>query len=198
MLALALSSTARIICLIAPTAVLHIVDLAYSTETGQITGFRGAMIIKGTANSSTSGPNGLLYISGHNELYVGDGDGSVKIVDLSNNTVVGTVPLGISKRADEMTYDTNNKLAIVTGPDDDIAILPFISVTDRKVIHKVSSDNALNSIEQPAWNPADSLVCVSVPDSNVNPGGEIDIIETMSFTSTKILPVANYSSHGIS
>jgi hypothetical protein len=49
-LTLALSSTARIICLIAPTAVLHIVDLTYSTETDQITGFRGAIIIKGTVN----------------------------------------------------------------------------------------------------------------------------------------------------
>jgi hypothetical protein len=178
-------------------AVVHIVDLASSTETGQITGFKGASIINGTVDKPTSGPNGLLYIPGRNELYVGDGDGSVKVVDLSNNTVVDTIPLGISKRADEMTYDANSKLAIVTGPDDDIAILAFISVADRKIIHKVSFDNATNGIEQPAWNPADGLVYVSVPESNDNPGGEIDVIETLNFTTTKILPVTNCSSHGI-
>ena len=178
-------------------AVVHVVDLASSTETGQITGFKGATIINGTVNKPTSGPNGLLYIPGRNELYVGDGDGSVKIVDLSNNTIVDTIPLGISKRADEMTYDANNKLAIVTGPDDDIAILAFISVTDRTVIHKVSFDNATNGIEQPSWNPADGLIYVSVPESNANPGGEIDIIETTNFTTRKILPVTNCNSHGI-
>jgi WD40 repeat protein len=178
-------------------AVVHIVDLASSTETGQITGFKGATIINGTVNKPTSGPNGLLFIPDRNELYVGDGDGSVKIVDLSKNAVIDTIPLGISKRADEMTYDANNKLAIVTGPDDDIAILAFISVTDRKLIHKISFDNATNGIEQPAWNPADGLVYVSVPESKVNTGGEIDVIETTNFTTTKIIPVTNCSSHGI-
>ena len=178
-------------------AVVHIVDLASSTEKAQVTGFKGATIINGTVDKPTSGPNGLLYIPGRNELYVGDGDGSVKIIDLTNNTVVDTIPLGISKRADEMTYDANNKLAIVTGPDDDIAILAFISVTDRKIIHKMSFDNATNGIEQPAWNPADGLVYVSVPESKDNPGGEIDVIETKNFSTTKILPVANCSSHGI-
>jgi hypothetical protein len=178
-------------------AVVHIVDLASSTETGRITGFKGATIINGTVNKPTSGPNGLLYIPGRNELYVGDGDGSVKVVDLSKNTIVDTIPLGISKRADEMTYDANNKLAIVTGPDDDIAILAFISVADRKIVHKISFDNATNGIEQPVWNPADGLVYVSVPESKVNLGGEIDVIETTNFTTTKILPVTSCSSHGI-
>lgn len=96
-----------------------------------------------------------------------------------------------------MTYDANHKLAIVTGPDDDIAILAFISVADREVIHKVSFDNATNGIEQPVWNPADGLIYVSVPESNANPGGEIDVIETTNFTTMKILPVTNCSSHGI-
>jgi hypothetical protein len=95
---------------------------------------------------------------------------------LTNNTVVDTIPLGISKRADEITYDVNNKLAIVTGPDDDLPILAFISVTDRKIIHKISFSNATSGVEQPAWNPADGIVYVSVPESNDNPGGEIDII----------------------
>lgn len=73
-------------------AVVHIVDLASSTETGQITGFKGATVVNGTVDKPTLGPNGLLYIPGRNELYIGDGDGSVKVVDLSSNTVVDTIP----------------------------------------------------------------------------------------------------------
>jgi hypothetical protein len=131
-------------------AVVHVVDLATSTETHRIAGFVGAHIVNGTVNKPTSGPNGLLYVPDRNELYVGDGDGSVKVVDLGNLTVVDTIPLGISKRADEMTWDAKNQLAIVTGPDDDIAILAFISVADRKLVHKKTFPDATNGIEQPA------------------------------------------------
>lgn len=176
---------------------MHIADLASSTETGQIHGFVGATIVNGTVNKPTSGPNGLLYIPDRNELYVGDGDGSVKVVDLGNLTVVDTIPVGISTCAVEMTYDANNKLAMVTGPEADIAILAFISVTDRQVVHKVSFPNATSGIEQPAWNPSDGLVYVSVPETNDNPGGEIDVPETTNFTTVKIFPVSDCSSHGI-
>jgi hypothetical protein len=176
---------------------VHIVDLATSTELGRITGFVGATIINGTIDKPTSGPNGLLYIPGRNELYVGDGDGSVKVVDLSSNTIMAKIPLGISKRADEMTYDANQQIAIVSGPDDDIAVLAFITVADRKLVHKISFPNATNGIEKPFWNPADGSVYVSVPETNANSGGEIDVIETHTFTTTRIIPVANCSQHGI-
>jgi DNA-binding beta-propeller fold protein YncE len=77
---------------------VHIVDLASFTETGCISGFVGATIINGTVNKPTSGPNGLLCIPDRNELYVGNGDGSVKVVGLTNNSIVATIPLGISNR----------------------------------------------------------------------------------------------------
>src|SRR6266852_1207155 len=48
-------------------AVVHVVDIASSTETGQIPGFVGATIINGTVNKPMSGPNGLLYIPDRNE-----------------------------------------------------------------------------------------------------------------------------------
>lgn len=176
---------------------VHIIDLATSTELGRITGFVGASIINGTINKPTSGPNGLLYIPGRNELYAGDGDGSVKVVDLNSNTIVAKIPLGISKRADEMTYDANQQIAIVTGPDDDIAVLAFITVADRKLVQKISFPNATNGIEKAFWNPADGSVYVSVPETNANPGGEIDVIETHTFTTTRIMPVTNCSQHGI-
>jgi WD40 repeat protein len=176
---------------------VHIVDLATSTELGRIAGFVGATIINGTINKPTSGPNGLLYVPGRNELYVGDGDGTVKVVDLSSNTIVAKIPLGFSNRADEMTYDANRQIAIVSGPDDDIAVLAFITVADRKLVQKISFPNATNGIEKPFWNPADGSVYVSVPETNANPGGEIDVIETHTFKTTRIMPVTNCSQHGI-
>lgn len=114
--------------------IVHIVDLSSATETGSISGFVGAHIVNGTLDKPTSGPTGLLGIPGHNELFVGDGDGTVKVVDLSSNKVVDKVQLETKKRADEMTFDAKHNLAVVTGPDDDIASIWFISVTDRKIV----------------------------------------------------------------
>jgi hypothetical protein len=66
-----------------------------------------------------------------------------------------------------------------------------------KLVQKVSFPNATNGIEKPFWNPADGSVYVSVPETNANPGGEIDVIETHTFTTTRIMPITNCSQHGI-
>ena len=58
-----------------------------------ITVFKGATIINTIVNKPKLRPKSLLYVPGRNELYVGDGDISVKIVDLSNNTIVDTCVL---------------------------------------------------------------------------------------------------------
>lgn len=177
--------------------IVHVVDLSSATEIDSISGFVGAHIVNGTLDKSTSGPAGLLGIPGRNELYVGDGDGTVKVVDLSSNKVVDKIQLDIKKRADEMTFDAKRNLAIVTGPDDDIASIWFISVTDRKIVGNMTFPNATNGVEKPAWNPTDGLLYLSVPETNDNPGGEIDVIDPSTFKVTKILPEPECSSHGI-
>jgi DNA-binding beta-propeller fold protein YncE len=145
----------------------------------------------------TSGPNGLLLIPDRDELYVGDGDGTVKIIDLQTLTIVDTIQLPLQRRADEMTYDATRKLAVVTGPDDDLAKLIFISVADRTVVGVLPFPDATNGIETPAWNPCDGKVYQSVPETNANPGGEIDVVDTLTMQVTKILPTPKCNSHGI-
>jgi hypothetical protein len=39
------------------------------------------------------------------ELWAGDGDSTVKVVDLTNNSIVATISTGGKFRADEMAYD---------------------------------------------------------------------------------------------
>jgi DNA-binding beta-propeller fold protein YncE len=178
-------------------SVVHVVNLASGTETAQISGFAGTHFVNGSVNKPTSGPNGLLPIPDRNELYAGDGDGTVKVIDLGNHKVVDIITLGISKRAGEMAYDAQRKLAVVTGPDDDIAVVVFISVTYRSIVGKVSFPNATNGIEQPAWNPTDGAVYVGIPETDANPGGEVDVVDTSTFQITKILPEPECSSAGI-
>jgi WD40 repeat protein len=179
-------------------AVVHVVDLATGTETGQISGFVGARLgPNGKVSSTISGPNGVLLIPDRNELYVGDGDGTVKVVDLRGLTVIDTIRLGLTKRADEMTYDTKHKVAAVTGPDEDTPVLIIVSVTDQKILGKISFPDATNGIEQPAYNPVDGLIYVSIPETKANDGGEIDVIDTTTLKIARILPEPQCSSHGI-
>jgi hypothetical protein len=179
-------------------AAVHVVDLATRTEIKQISGFVGARLgSNGKVSSAISGPNGVLLIPDRNELYVGDGDGSVKVVDLHSLTVINTIKLGLTKRADEMAYDAKHKVVAVTGPDEDTAVLIIISVTDQKILGNISFPDATNGIEQPAYNPVDSLIYVSVPETKADTGGEIDAIDTTTLKITRILPEPQCSSHGI-
>src|SRR5215469_10362738 len=98
--------------------VVHVVDIATATEITRISGFVGLSIINGVIDKPTSGPAGLLPIPDRNELWAGDGNGTVKIIDLNTNTIVDVLDLGLAKRADEMAYDPRTKVAAVTGGDE--------------------------------------------------------------------------------
>jgi hypothetical protein len=154
-------------------------------------------LVNGSVDKPNSGPAGVVPIPDRNEMYVGDGDGTVKVIDLGSNTIVDVIKLGLSHRADEMAYDAKHQIAAIAGPDEDLPILFFVSVTDRKILGNITFPNATNGIEQPAWNPADGYVYLSVPETNANPGGEVDVIDSTTFQLLRILPENKCNSAGI-
>ncbi|KAK9371485.1 YVTN repeat-like/Quino protein amine dehydrogenase [Lipomyces chichibuensis] len=178
-------------------AAVHVVNVATGTLMADITGFIGLNIVNGKPDNGISGPNGLTVVPDHNQLYVGDGDGTVKVVDLGNNTVVASIHTGASTRSDEMAYDSTRQLIAVTNPEETVPVLTIISVANHTVLGNITFPNATNGIEQPAWNPADGYVYVSVPESNANPGGEIDVVDIEQLKIIKILQQPNCNSHGI-
>ncbi|KAK9311890.1 YVTN repeat-like/Quino protein amine dehydrogenase [Lipomyces starkeyi] len=178
-------------------AAVHVVNIASGTLTADITGFIGLNIVNGKPDNGISGPNGLIVVPDRNELYVGDGDGTVKVVDLRNNTVVASIHTGAATRADEFAYDSSRQLIAVTNPEETIPIVTIISVANHTVLGNITFPNATNGIEQPAWNPIDGYVYVSVPETNANPGGEIDVVDTEQFKIIKVLQQPNCNSHGI-
>lgn len=177
--------------------VVHVVDLASATETTRISGFMGAKVVNGSVSKTSSGPNGLLVLPDRNELYAGDGNGTVKVIDLQTNKIVDVINLELKNRADEMAYDAKNQLAAIAGPDEDIPVVFFVSVTDRTIAGKIAFPNATGGIEQPAWNPADGNFYLSIPESKANPGGEIDVVDPTTLTVTKVLPQGECLSAGI-
>jgi DNA-binding beta-propeller fold protein YncE len=167
---------------------VHVVDLASSTQKTAITGFVGQLLTKNKTDSSISGPDGLIVLPDRNELYVGDGDGTVKVVNLFNNSIVASISTGSKKRADEFAYNPQTQTVVVTNPNEDTPYVTVISATERKVLGKVVFNNA-SGLEQPAWNPVNGQFYISVPSTDANPGGEIAEIDVSAMTISRVLPL---------
>ena len=71
-----------------------------------------------TPGCSISGPNGVIAIPQLNQLYVGDGDSTVKVVDLAAKAIVAIIPTGGKCRADELSYDPVDHIVVITNPAD--------------------------------------------------------------------------------
>ncbi|CZR58019.1 uncharacterized protein PAC_07909 [Phialocephala subalpina] len=161
--------------------VVRVVDVASATEITRIGDFVGLNSISGHIGRDSSGPSGMIAVPDRNELYVGDGDGTVKVIDLKTNTILASIDLSVNKRADELGYDAAQRVVAVTAPDITIPTLFFISVTTRQVIANLTFPDATDGIEVPSWNAQDGNWYLSIPSSVTNPGGEIAAVDPKSF-----------------
>ena len=167
---------------------VHVISLSRDKQSTVITGFRGLSTVNGTNNYAISGPNGLLVLPDRNELYVGDGDGNVKVIDLFTNSVVTTISTGSKKRADEMAYDAKTGTVVVTLPNDNPPAISIISAQHMKALGQVVFRNA-SGLEQPAFNSIDGLFYISVPSTGSNAGGEIAGVNASTMKITRTLPL---------
>ena len=168
---------------------IHVVSLANKTQVGFIGGFVTGLT-NGTLSSAISGPDGIVVLANRNEMYVGDGDGSVKVVNLFNNTVVAQIATGSKKRADEFAYNPSTQTVVVTNANDSPPLVDVLNATSRTVIGKISFPGA-SGLEQPAFNPTDSQFYLSVPETDGAPGGAIQMINVnkANLSITKTLPI---------
>jgi len=153
---------------------------------GRATGFRGYSAAGGSAES---GPNGVVAVGRH-EFWAGDGDSTVKVVDLRTKQVVASIPTGGKKRADEIAYDARDHLVIAVNNADDPPFVSFISTRTRKVVGRLVLERASDGAEQPLWNPASGLVYVSIPSlDGVKAHGAVAVIDPRSHRLIKFMPV---------
>ncbi len=66
-------------------ASIDVVDVMTDKVIAQIGGFVGA-----TGKNDTSGPDGVVVTYSNSELWAGDGDSTMKVIDLTTNTIVAT------------------------------------------------------------------------------------------------------------
>lgn len=168
-----------------------------------VTGFVGA--------GGKKGPNGVLVLkaAGGKELWAGDGDSKVKIVDLksSSPSIIASVNTGGSDRADELAYDSKDRIILVGNDKETNPFLTFISQNSRTIVTTgglpghITYDGsctvapcaagkgpkATNGLEQPAYDPKTGKFYVSVPQTSTNPKGEVDVINPKTQRIEKII-----------
>ena len=121
-----------------------------------------------TPGCSISGPNGVVAIPQLNQLYVGDGDSTVKVVDLDAKAIVAIIPTGGKCRADELAYDPVDHIVVITNPADNPPYITFISTDTQTVLGTLPYRDAKMGLEQPQFNPLTRKFYMSVPDAGVS------------------------------
>jgi hypothetical protein len=177
---------------------VQVISLANDSQITIIGGFT-TTILNGTVDKTNSGPNGLVAIPDRNEIYAGDANGIVKVIDLSTLTVVANISIGGINRADEMAYDPTSRRAAVSNGDDPTPFVAIINTTTQTVLGTVTFPGA-TGLEQPAINPADSKFYVAVDSSPTYPGGAIAILDTSdpsNFSISSFLPISDCIPGGI-
>ena len=154
----------------------HGVDLfaaASGKFLGRAKGFEGYDPATGF---SAAGPDGIVAV-GPNTFWAGNGDSTVKVVNVKSRSIVASISTGGKKRVDEMTYDPRDHLVIVVNNADKPPFVTFIDARSHKILGKLTLDHATDGAEQPAWDPATGLLYLSIPVvDKVDANGAVAVI----------------------
>lgn len=172
--------------------VVDVVDTTENSIVTQIGGFKGF-----TGTNNTSGPNGVVVTFSRKELWVGDGDSTVKVVDLPTGSIAATISTGGKKRADELAYDPQHDLIVIANDADDPPFLTFISVSGRSVMKKLEFPDATDGLEQPVFDSSTGFMYQAVPATKDQEGGEIAVLDDAKMAVTATYPLDNCQPHGL-
>jgi len=178
---------------------VDIFDARANKFLGRVGGFVGAVMKAdgSCCNNAKSGPNGVLVIG--NEVWAGDGDSTIKVIDLKTMKIVDTISTGGKLRANEMTYDPKDRIFIIGNQNDEPPFTTFVSTKPgHKIIGKVSFPDATDGNEQPTYNPADGLVYHSIPELKKDETkGAVAVLDPRKAALVKMLPVDNCNPAGL-
>jgi hypothetical protein len=176
---------------------IDVIDAEHDKFLYSIGGFTGNQ-----GSRVNSGPTGVLVIHKENELWAGDGDSTVKVVDLSAGP--SAFPFAISTggtlRADELAYDPIDHIILIANDADTPPFVTFVSQEHRAVLGHISYPQAVfpntpggpavnHGLEQPVWNQQTKKFYLSVPATMTNPNGEVDEIDPLAMKVTRVFPI---------
>jgi len=173
---------------------VDIIDTKTNKFIGRVTGFVGVKKdANGRAVNNQSGPNGLAFDDTKKELWVGDGDSTVKVIDVSAREpkIVATISTGGERRADELFVDTKDGVVLVGNNADKPSYVTLISTKPgHAIVGKIVMPEATNGIDQTTYVPETGLFYSSVPvlKEEKNHGG-LAVVDPKTAKLVKIIPI---------
>jgi hypothetical protein len=144
--------------------------------------FQGVVLVGGSINPALSGPNGAVIVD-NKEIWAGDGDSRIKVIDISSQSFITTISTGGEFRVDEMAYDSGDHLLAAANTDTP----PFVTIFDTsgktikgKLVFTTAGVgvDAENGIGQSAWSPLTGMFYISVPQVGADPSiGGVSVID---------------------
>jgi len=174
---------------------VDIFDTKTDKYLSRITGFVGM-----TNSGATSGPNGIVAVNGSAELWVSDGDSTIKVVDLKSNKLVSTVSTGGKERANAMAYDPIHRVVVVANPNEEPPFLSLVSTEPgHKILSKIPVEDAAENLERSAYYaPSGTFyTCVPVLRKDHSQGGLAQTDPTTGKL-VKLYEIDHCSPHSIS
>jgi hypothetical protein len=181
----------------ANTGRIDVIDAEHDQFLYSIGGFRGNQ-----GSRVNSGPAGVLVIHKENELWAGDGDSTVKVVDLSAgpSAVPFAIPTGGTLRADELAYDSIDHTILIANDADTPPFVTFVSQEHRAVLGHIYYPQAVfpdtpggpsvnHGLEQTVWDRQTKKFYISVPATVTNPNGEVNEIDPIAMKVTRVFPI---------
>ncbi len=176
----------------------------------RVGGFAGqAFNVNGTPDNDHSGPDGVLVIPEQHQLWAGDGDSTVKVIDLHTNQIIDVIHTNGTARADEMAFDPRHHILAVVNNADDPPFITLISTeSPRKVLGRITflandptfpfPNEVTGGVEQPAWDPASRRFYVSVPELDHDATkGAIAVINPLTMKVTQLFKVDDCNPAGL-
>jgi DNA-binding beta-propeller fold protein YncE len=128
----------------------------------RIPGFMGR-----TKDGDVAGPNGVTVVK--DEVWVSDGDSTIKLIDTKTGKVTGTVSTGGKKRANGMAYAEKIGVVIVANSNDDPPYLSFISTEpDHKILGKVEVPESAENLERSVYHDPSGIFYTAIPVSKAD------------------------------
>ena len=160
-----------------------------------------------TANNSKSGPDGVVIVD-HKEIWAGDGDSRIKVIDIATKSFITTISTGGTLRVDEMAYDPKDHILAAANNADSPPFVTLFDTNKKTILGKMVFTtagvgvDAQNGIEQPVYSPSTGLFYVSVPQVGGTPTtglsqGGVSVIDPKTMKVLRTLLVSNCSPAGL-
>jgi hypothetical protein len=146
--------------------------------------FAGVAAICPTGNvNDCSGPDGVITV-GHREIWAGDGNSTIKVIDLFSGKTTHVINTGGKFRADELCLDPRDHLVLMANDaEQPFPFVTLISTDSFSVLQtitfngtvpagsKLAAPKATNGIEQCQWDQRTGKFYLNIPEVN-GPGDD--------------------------